>query len=250
MATASDWWNSSAGQELIKLALAQSLKPSAPTVLTDDQIGYSGNYGAANLSDWQTREDLDNVVGTISRDAKSIVDDYLRKIATAGLSRTGRKASSANSESALRLDALRELANQSASRVSKGIDYLNDLYGGREKAKTDSRKAIAAYNQALIDWQTNQSKGLTDIYKMQRSDWEADLTSAREAEKAAFERSLADRKLRLEEDNRMWEVNQQLKDKADWDRLMTKARMRDFVGDTGGWWTTADDYNLGRLRRV
>ena len=248
MATASDWWNSSAGQELIKLALAQSLKPSAPTVLTDDQIGYSGNYGAANLTDWQTREDLDNVVGTMSRDAKSIVDDYLRKIATAGLSRTGRKAASANSESALRLDALRELANQSASRVSKGIDYLNDLYGGREKAKTDSRKAIAAYNQALIDWQTNQSKGLTDIYKMQRSDWEADISAAQKAEQAAYERAQQQAKLQSEEATRLEGRNQKLQDDAAWNRLMKKARLIDSVGQFGAGWTAADDYLMKRLQ--
>ncbi len=249
MATSSDWWKTTAGQEMVKLALAESLKPAEPKVPTDAQIGYSGNYGTANLLDWQTRDDLDRVVGTISSDAKSLIDEYLRKISTAGLSRTVRKASSANSESAMRLEALRELANQSTSRVSKGMDYLNELYGGREKAKTDSRKAIAAYNQALIDWQTDQAKALTEIYKMQRSDWDSDITAAQKAEQEAYERAEQKAKLQSEEATRIAGRNQQLQDEAAWNRLMKKASLLDTVGRFGAGWTVADDYEMKRLAK-
>ena len=247
MAKTSDWWNTTAGQELLRLAMAEAQKPAAPVVPTDSEIGYSGNYGKANLLDWQTRDDLDRAVGTISSDAKSLIDQYLRKMATAGLTRTGRSASAANSESKMRLEALRELAGQSSNRVSKGLDYLNDVYGAREKAKTDSKKAVAAYNQALIDWQANQAKNLTDIYKMQRSDWEADLSAAQEAEKTAYDRAQQEIKNRLENQKADEESYAKRKNQYDWEMLMKKASLIDSVGRFGAGWTSADDYLLKRL---
>ena len=249
MATLSDWWNTAAGKELIRLAMAESLKPSEPVVPTDQEIGYSGNYGVANLLDWQTRDDLDRVVGTISSDARGLIDQYLRQMGTAGLSRAGRSASGMNNESALRLEALRELASKSTDRINKGMDYLNELYGSREKTKNDSRKAIAAYNQALIDWQTNQAKNLADIYKMQRSDWETDIATTQNAEKEAYDRAQQQAKLQSDEAQRIQELNKKLQEEAAWNRLMKKANWIDSVGRFGAGWTMADDYMMNRLSR-
>lgn len=104
-------------------------------------------------------------------------------------------------------------------------------------------------NQALIDWQTNQAKNLTDIYKMQRSDWESDMAAEREAEKNAYERAQQELKNRLEKQKADEESYAKRKNQYDWEMLMKKASLLDSVGRFGAGWTIADDYWLRRLQK-
>ena len=82
---------------------------------------------------------------------------------------------------------------------------------------------------------------------MQRSDWESDLASEREAEKNAYERAQQELKNRLEKQKTDEESYAKRKNQYDWEMLMKKASLLDSVGRFGAGWTTADDYLLKRL---
>ena len=105
------------------------------------------------------------------------------------------------------------------------------------------------WSTALIDWQANQAKNLTDIYKMQRSDWESDMAVEREAEKNAYERAQQELKNRLEKQKTDEESYAKRKNQYDWEMLMKKASLLYSVGRFGAGWTTANDYRLKRLSK-
>ncbi len=215
--------------------LAQS-SPLSSTGLDDDSI---------------VRDYMDHSLGA----QRKLLDDYVKAAAGAGIKRGGFGIMGGpRTDSALAYSAIQNLAKDYSTRLKQALEHAGQVRDSQRKQYQDDMLNLQKLLNVKKGYLSEEADWKEKLAEAIRSDWEKQVEWRRQDE-AAKSQAEADRakygtermKAEAELNRLRQEMSQKLKDQADWNRLMKKAGMVDFLGRFGANWSGADDYTLKKL---
>lgn len=187
---------------------------------------------------------------------RKLLDDYVKAAAGAGVKRGGFGVMGGpRLDSTLMYAALQNLAKDYPTRLKQALKYGSDIGDSRRKQREADMLSLQkllsvqkGYLSEEADWREKLAHSILRDREQQAAlrsqDQSAKLHAVANSAKYTAEQTKAENELQ----KLQREISQKLKDEADWNRLMRKASLLEAVGQFGAGWTSADDYNLKRLR--